>query len=125
MKQKSSPKNKNAGIGVGMLLLASSIFTFAQAEKPAAPQATTSEWKPLDDAMGRSGQMQPGDVIKFAMPRKDLKVVVNGVNVKPGLALGSWAAFKREGSSAMVMGGDDEAAAGRHRADRSSQSFTA
>src|SRR5437868_3838832 len=83
----------------------SGIFTFAQAEKPAAPQATTSEWKPLDDAMGRSGQMQPGDVIKFAMPRKDLKVVVNGVNVKPGLALGSRAAFKREGSSAMVMGG--------------------
>jgi hypothetical protein len=89
---------------LAMLLLASSIFAFAQAEKPAAPQPTPSEWKPVEDAMGRSGQMQPGDVIKFAMPRKDLKVTVNGVNVKPGLALGSWAAFKRDGNSAMVMG---------------------
>jgi hypothetical protein len=89
---------------LAMLLLASSIFTFAQAEKSAAPQATPREWKPVEDGMGRPGQMQPGDVIKFAMPRKDLKVTVSGVNVKPGLALGSWAAFKRGGNSAMVMG---------------------
>jgi hypothetical protein len=54
--------------------------------------------------MGRAGQMQPGDVIKFGMPRKDLHVVLNGVDVKPGLALGSWAAFKRDGTGAMVMG---------------------
>ncbi len=54
--------------------------------------------------MGRPGQMQPGDVIKFGMPRKDLHVVLDGVDIKPGLALGSWAAFKRDGSGAMVMG---------------------
>ena len=38
------------------------------------------------------------------MPRKDLHVVLNGVEIKPALALGSWAAFKRDGSGAMVMG---------------------
>ncbi len=54
--------------------------------------------------MGRPGQMQPGDVIKFGMPRKDLHVVLDGVDIKAGLALGSWAAFKRDGSGAMVMG---------------------
>ena len=54
--------------------------------------------------MGRPGQMQPGDVIKFGMPRKDLHIVLDGVDIKPGLALGSWAAFKRDGSGAMVMG---------------------
>ena len=54
--------------------------------------------------MGRPGQMQPGDVIKFGMPRKDLHVVLGGVDIKPGLALGSWAAFKRDGGGAMVMG---------------------
>jgi Domain of Unknown Function (DUF1259) len=48
--------------------------------------------------------MQPGDVIKFGMPRKDLHVVLDGVDIKAGLALGSWAAFKRDGSGAMVMG---------------------
>jgi hypothetical protein len=38
--------------------------------------------------------MQPGDVIKFGKPRKDLLIVLDGVDIKPGLALGSWAAFK-------------------------------
>ena len=54
--------------------------------------------------MGRPGQAQPGDVIRFAMPRKDLHVTLDGVEIKPGLALGSWAAFKRDASGAMVMG---------------------
>src|SRR5439155_26748358 len=62
------------------------------------------DWKQVEAAMGRSGQMQPGDVIKFGMPRKDLHVVLDGVDRKPGLALGSWAAFKRDGGGAMVMG---------------------
>lgn len=69
-----------------------------------APKQDSSAWKTVEDAMGRPGQMQPGDVIKFAMPRKDLHVTLNGVDIKPGLALGSWAAFKREGDHAMVMG---------------------
>ena len=64
----------------------------------------STEWKQVEDAMGRPGQAQPGDVIKFGMPRNDLHVELGGVAIKPGLALGSWAAFKREGSSAMVMG---------------------
>jgi hypothetical protein len=66
--------------------------------------ATPPEWKQVEDAMGRSGQMQPGEVLKFSMPRSDLSVTVAGVKIKPGLALGSWAAFKRMGSEAMVMG---------------------
>jgi uncharacterized protein DUF1259 len=61
-------------------------------------------WKLVEDAMGRPGQMQPGDVIKFSMPRKDLHVTLNGVEIKTALALGSWAAFKRDGDGAMVMG---------------------
>jgi hypothetical protein len=54
--------------------------------------------------MGRPGQAQPGDVMKFAMPRKDLHVTLAGVVIKPGLALGSWAAFKQTAGGAMVMG---------------------
>ncbi len=64
----------------------------------------TSTWKGVEQAMGRPGQSQPGDVIKFSMPRKDLKVTLNGVAIKPGLALGSWAAFAHHGNEAMVMG---------------------
>jgi hypothetical protein len=84
---------------LGLLFLSTCIST-AQNTADAAKKA----WGDVEQAMGRSGQMQAGDVIKFAMPRKDLKVTLNGVAIKPGLALGSWAAFMRHGNEAMVMG---------------------
>lgn len=62
------------------------------------------DWKRVDAAMGRQGTMQPGDVYRFSMPRSDLKVTVRGIEIKPALALGSWAAFKQAGNMAMVMG---------------------
>jgi uncharacterized protein DUF1259 len=70
----------------------------------AAAQNANSDWKAVEQAMGRSGQDQPGGVHKFGMPRSDLHVSVNGVAVKAGLALGSWAAFDKPGSGSMVMG---------------------
>jgi hypothetical protein len=68
--------------------------------------ASTSQgqWKQVEKAMGRSGQMQPGDILRFGMPRTDLLVTLDGVQIKPGLALGSSMAFRRYGSEAMVMG---------------------
>jgi len=71
-----------------------------------AQQSTqaSSQWKPIEDALGRKGSVQPGDVFKFGMPRSDLKVTVEGTPIKAGLALGSWAAFKGTGNDAMVMG---------------------
>ena len=73
--------------------------TFATAQDDSA-----ATWKPVEAALGRTGQMQPGDVYKFALPRRDMKVVKDGVTVAPGLALGSWIAFKKMGNEAMVMG---------------------
>ena len=69
----------------------------------AQPSSQANGWKPVEDALGRTGQIS-GDVIRFAMPRNDLHVTLDGVEIKPGLALGSWAAFKKDGDSAMVMG---------------------
>ncbi len=69
-----------------------------------AQQNTPPEWKPVEDALGRKGSMQPGDVFKFNMPRSDLKVTVDGTPIKAGLALGSWLAFKKMGNDAIVMG---------------------
>ena len=57
----------------------------------------------IDEALGRSGQ-KFGDVYKFGFPRTDLHVTANGVAIKPGLALGSWAAFLGSNDKAMVMG---------------------
>lgn len=57
----------------------------------------------LDQIFNRSGQ-KLGEVDKFGFPRTDLHVTVYGVAIKPGLALGSWAAFSGTDNAAMVMG---------------------
>lgn len=57
----------------------------------------------IDQALGRSGQ-KTGDVYRVSFPRTDLHVSVHGVAIKPGLALGSWAAFLGSDDNAMVMG---------------------
>ena len=71
---------------------------------PAAARAADPDWKAVEQALGKSGQLQPGDVFRVGMPRTDLTVTVKGVPVKAGFALGSYAAFKQIGDRAMVMG---------------------
>ncbi len=58
---------------------------------------------PIDQALGRSGQ-KTGDVYRVGFPRTGLHVSVNGVAIKPGLALGSWAAVLGTDDNVMVMG---------------------
>src|ERR1700722_2987263 len=57
----------------------------------------------IDQALGRSGQ-KTGDVYRVSFPRTDLHVSLKGVAIKPGLALGAWAAFLGTDDNAMVMG---------------------
>ena len=61
-------------------------------------------WTAVEQAFGRTGAMQPGDVYKFGLPRRDLNVSVAGIQVQPALALGSWVAFKATGSGVLAMG---------------------
>src|SRR2546422_2404996 len=84
-----------AGVFLGVLVLAA-------AGGPAL--AAAPDWKAVEQALGKSGQIQPGDVFRIGMPRTDLAVTVRGVPVKAGFALGSYAAFKQVGDQAMVMG---------------------
>lgn len=67
-------------------------------------QVNTVDWKPVEQALGKAGSMQPGDVYKVSLPRSDLKITVAGVELKPALALGTWVAFKRMGELTVVMG---------------------
>src|SRR5262245_46657014 len=71
---------------------------------PALARAAEVDWKAVEQALGKSGQLQPSDVFRIGMPRTDLSVTVKGVPVKAGFALGSYAAFKQVGAHAMVMG---------------------
>ena len=66
--------------------------------------AAEIDWTKVDQAIGRKGSDQPGGVHKYSFPRSDLHVTVDGVTIKPALALGGWVAFLPAGSGAMFMG---------------------
>jgi hypothetical protein len=70
----------------------------------AAAGAAQIDWSKVDQAIGRKGADQPDGVHKYSFPRSDLSVSVDGVAVKPALALGGWVAFQSSGSGAMFMG---------------------
>src|SRR5258707_5485560 len=67
-------------------------------------RAANPDWKAVEQALGKAGQVQAGDVFRVGLPRTDLTVTVKGVPVKAPFSLGSCAAFKQIGDQAMVMG---------------------
>ena len=86
-------------LAVSLLLTACASSTIA----PVAPQQR-ADWKDVEAALGKAGSVQPGNVYKVGFPRSDLAVRIDDVQLKPGLALGSWAAFLQLPQQAMVMG---------------------
>jgi len=73
-----------------------------RAEAAAPPAAV--DWSAVDQALGRTGQAQPGDVHRVSFPRGDLHVTLKGIPILPALALTSWAAFHSTRHGVMVMG---------------------
>jgi len=55
-------------------------------------------------ALGKTGSAAPGGIYRVGLPRTDLKVTLDGVELKPGFALGGWLAFENMGGQGMVMG---------------------
>lgn len=70
----------------------------------AATPASAGPWDAVDAAFGRSGVDQAQGVRRYSFPRSDLTVTLDGVGVKPALALGSWIAFQPHGKETVVMG---------------------
>jgi len=62
------------------------------------------DWSKVDQAIGKKAADLPGGVHKYGLPRSDLGVTVDGVAIKPALALGSWVAFQPISGGAMFMG---------------------
>ena len=79
---------------IGGAILTSTTATFAQ----------DIDWQKVDEAFGRKAAVVAGDVHRYGFPRTDLTVTLDGVTIKPALALGGWVAFKAMGGEAMVMG---------------------
>jgi hypothetical protein len=65
--------------------------------------AQALDWGKVDDLLGRKPAVT-GDVRRYGFPRGDLAVTLDGVAIKPGLALGGWIAFKPAHGGAMAMG---------------------
>ena len=79
---------------IGAAILTSTTATFAQ----------DIDWQKVDEALGRKAAVVAGDVHRYGFPRTDLTVTLDGVTIKPALALGGWVAFKAMDGEAMVMG---------------------
>ena len=80
------------------LLFGGAVLTLA-----AAANAQEIDWKKVDEALGRPAAVS-GDVHRYGFPRSDLQVTLDGLTIRPGLALGGWVAFKPVQGGAMAMG---------------------
>src|SRR6059058_6615798 len=66
--------------------------------------AQAIDWQKVDDAFGRKAAVVAEDAHRYGFSRTDLSVTLDGVTIKPALALGGWVAFKPMHGSAMIMG---------------------
>jgi hypothetical protein len=82
----------------GLFLM--SLFSLALA---GGASAQNVDWQKVDAAFGRKAAVS-GDVHRYGFPRSDLNVTLDGVTIKPALALGGWVALKPAHGGAMAMG---------------------
>ena len=68
-----------------------------------AAHAQDIDWQKVDETLGRKPAVS-GDVHRYGFPRTDLSVTLDGVTIKPALALGGWVAFKPMHGGVMAMG---------------------
>jgi hypothetical protein len=101
MRKPNSPNFKEI---IFMHRLATPIASLIAFAFTAAANAAPIDWSKVDQAMGKPGTDQPGGVHKYGLPRSDLKISVDGLAIKPTLALGSWIGFMPMGDGAMFMG---------------------
>jgi Domain of Unknown Function (DUF1259) len=86
-------------VRVVAMLLMSTIAVAATAAR-----AQNIDWQKVDAAFGRKAAVVAGNVHRYGFPRTDLTVTLDGVTLKPALALGGWVAFKPMHDDAMAMG---------------------
>jgi hypothetical protein len=78
------------------------------AENVVSPvQTSEADWQRVAEALGRAGTLKnDGTVYRVSFPRSDLSVVSEGVQIDPGLALGSFVAFARYPDGTTMVTGD-------------------
>jgi len=78
---------------LGTALLCSAVPAFGQ----------EIDWQKVDETFGRKPAIT-ADVHRYGFPRSDLHVTLDGVAIRPTLALGGWVVFKPMHGEVMVMG---------------------
>jgi hypothetical protein len=87
-----------------MQLVRSLVIVGAICASTSVVSAQAIDWQKVDDVFGRKPAAVAGDVHRYGFARTDLNVTLDGVAVKPALALGGWVAFKPIHGEALVMG---------------------
>src|SRR2546427_9531118 len=81
--------------------LAAAVVLMTALGVDAQPEA---EWAAVEQAIGAKGAVQAGGGFRVGMPRSDLNVTGQGVAVRPGFALGSYATFRKTRPRAVLIG---------------------
>jgi hypothetical protein len=89
-------KMRTAILGLGIVL------TLALA---AQGHAAEIDWAKVDAALGKTALVQ-GEVHRYGLPRSDLQVTLDGVTIKPALALGGWLGFEPVTDGGTLVMGD-------------------
>jgi len=85
-------------------LLGSTACAGSEAGRSQSP--TPIDWETVGQAVGKEGELMADDVYRINLPRSDLSVTSGGVDIEPGFALGSYAAFKQTGDDEALVLGD-------------------
>ncbi|MFL5481993.1 MAG: DUF1259 domain-containing protein [Gemmatimonadaceae bacterium] len=103
MKRGNIVEQKVTSLTAIALLCFASTAPIARAQIGGAP---TGNWMAIEQILGRKGAANPGGVVRFGFPRSDLTVRLDGVDIKPALALGGWTAFVADGRKHVIVMGD-------------------
>jgi hypothetical protein len=85
-------------------IVSAALVGAAYAQQQMQMQPAQLDWSKVDEAFGRKAAVIGGDVHRYGFPRTDLQVTLDGVAIKPALALGGWVAIKPAHGGAMAMG---------------------
>src|SRR5512140_3013547 len=86
-------------------LLSLVVSLFVSLFVSAAVAADEAPWMgQVAQALGKKGGAMPGGVYRVGLARSDIKATLDGVELKPAFALGSWLAFTNAGNHGAVMG---------------------
>jgi hypothetical protein len=91
--------------------LVAALFSGASLMLATTAGAQEIDWQKVDNAFGRKAAVVSGDVHRYGFPRTDLNVTLDGVTIKPALALGGWVAFKPMHAESMARSTSSQAMA--------------